>query len=132
MPFVLPHATAPYQRLFLSLRKSTEFPCRIGHGHHAHHFRPDPTPSCMNQDISPLATKILHLIRLELLETHPDFSIDSNLFDAGLDSMAIMQLSLLVERDFGISIPETRIVRATFSSAKSLAQVLVQLGASPS
>jgi acyl carrier protein len=86
----------------------------------------------MNQDISPLATKILHLIRLELLETHPDFGIDSNLFDAGLDSMAIMQLSLLVERDFGISIPETRIVKATFSSAKSLAQVLVQLGASPS
>lgn len=85
----------------------------------------------MNQDASPLAAKILQLIRHELLETQDDFTIDSNLFDAGLDSMAIMQLSLLLERDFGVSIPEKLIVKATFSSVRNLSQVLVQLGAGP-
>lgn len=85
----------------------------------------------MIPDPTSLATKILHLIRGELLETGDDFSLDSDLFEAGLDSMAIMQLTLLLERDFGICIPESLIVKSTFSTARSLAEVLLQLGLKP-
>ena len=83
----------------------------------------------MNPD--PLAAKILHLIRVELLETSDDFTLDSDLFEAGLDSMAIMQLTLLLEREFGVSIPENLIVKSTFSTARSLAQSLLQVGVKP-
>lgn len=82
----------------------------------------------MSPDPSPLANKILDLIRVELLDTGEDFTPDSDLFEAGLDSMAIMQLTLLLERDFAISIPERLIVKSTFSTAASLAKVLLELG----
>ena len=82
----------------------------------------------MNPDASSLAAQILHLVQAELLETGEDFTLDSDLFEAGLDSMAIMQLTLLLEREFGVSIPENLIVKSTFSTVRSLAQVVVQIG----
>jgi len=86
------------------------------------------SPLNMNPDPSLIETKILNLIRTELLETTADFNVDSDLFDAGLDSMAIMQLTLLMERDFGASIPEKLIVKSTFATVRNLANVLMQLG----
>ncbi|MEI6492232.1 MAG: hypothetical protein WCO94_06765 [Verrucomicrobiota bacterium] len=35
-------------------------------------------------------TKLLELVSQDILEVGPDFNAQSNLFDAGLDSMAIM------------------------------------------
>jgi acyl carrier protein len=85
----------------------------------------------MNPAPSLIEAKILHLICSELLEIADDFSLDSDLFDAGLDSMAIMQLTLILERDFGVSIPEDLIVKSTFSTVRNLTNVLFQLGLNP-
>ena len=86
----------------------------------------------MNSEAAPLAAQILQLIHSEeLLETGEDFTLDCDLFEAGLDSMAIMQLTLLLEREFGVSLPQALIVKNTFSSARNLAQVLMQLGVKP-
>ena len=40
-----------------------------------------------------------------MLQTPPGFGTESDLFAAGLDSMAIMQLLLLLEERFGVSLP---------------------------
>jgi acyl carrier protein len=41
--------------------------------------------------------------------------------------MAIMQLSLIVEEEFGLRLPESLISRSTFESAGKLAEVIGQL-----
>jgi acyl carrier protein len=85
----------------------------------------------MNPAPSLIEAKILQLICSELLEIADDLSLDSDLFDAGLDSMAIMQLTLILEREFGVSIPENLIVKSTFSTVRNLTNVLFQLGLNP-
>ena len=85
----------------------------------------------MNPAPSLIEAKILQLICSELLEIADDLSLDSDLFDAGLDSMAIMQLTLILEREFGVSIAENLIVKSTFSTVRNLTNVLFQLGLNP-
>ena len=52
---------------------------------------------------------ILDVIREEgILEIEDDFATDESLFDAGLDSMALMQLLLSLEQAFGKTVPPNR------------------------
>ena len=53
---------------------------------------------------SALDAAVLNLVREEVLQTPPGFGTESDLFSAGLDSMAIMQLLLLLEERFGVSL----------------------------
>jgi acyl carrier protein len=86
----------------------------------------------MNDEVTPLAERLLSRIRTELLETGPDFGIDSDLFGAGLDSMSIMQLTLLIEEEFATKLPDRLITRDTFSTARQIAGViLAEKGAQP-
>jgi acyl carrier protein len=68
--------------------------------------------------------KLFELISCEILEVGPDFTEQSDLFDAGLDSMAIMQLLLLIEKTFGIRLPAAKLTRANFSSIEDLARLI--------
>ncbi len=70
----------------------------------------------------PLEKQLVTLIRERLLETQPGFDADSNLYDNGLDSMAIMQLLVLVEEEYGVAIPESDLTRHNFSTTRHLAQ----------
>ncbi len=70
--------------------------------------------------------RLLELIRRELLETDDEFGIDDDLFAAGLDSMAIMQLLLLLEMEFALKLDDRLIQRATFSTVRILAAALSQ------
>ena len=54
-------------------------------------------------------------------------SIDANLYDAGLDSLAIVNVMLAVEDQFGVEIPDEYLNRQTFSSLAALAEVLRKL-----
>jgi acyl carrier protein len=74
-----------------------------------------------------VASRILERIQSDLLESDGNLTQDSDLFAAGLDSMAIMQLSLIVEEEFGLRLPESLISRSTFESAGKLAEVIGQL-----
>lgn len=63
----------------------------------------------------------------ELLEASEPVHADSDLFALGLDSLAMMQLLLHLERDCQITIPVAEITRERFSTPKRLAEWLGQL-----
>lgn len=71
-----------------------------------------------------LQQQLLTLIRERLLEVSSDFGLDSNLYDAGLDSMAIMQLLILIEQEYGVSIPDNDLTRHKLSAVRHLADLI--------
>jgi acyl carrier protein len=73
-----------------------------------------------------LEQQLISLIGERLLETEAGFNIDSNLYEAGLDSMAIMQLLVLVEEEFGFAIPERDLTRHNFSTVRHLAELICE------
>ncbi len=75
-----------------------------------------------------LQRTVLNLVREEVLQTPPGFDVESDLFEAGLDSMAIMQLLLLMEERFAVSIPVGSVSRANFKSASTIAALLIEQG----
>lgn len=75
-------------------------------------------------DLPALEAKLNALVREHLLETAPEFTLDSNLYDAGLDSMAIMQLLILIENHFGLMLDEADLSRDNFTSIRSLARLI--------
>lgn len=77
---------------------------------------------------SALDAAVLNLVREEVLQTPPGFGTESDLFAAGLDSMAIMQLLLLMEERFGVSLPVETVSRENFQSAVSIARLLAARG----
>ena len=80
-------------------------------------------PADRSQDIE---QAILDVIRENLLPDLPaDFAAEGDLFLAGLDSMGIMQMVLLLEERFRCTVQPADLSRKNFSSAASLA-VLVR------
>ncbi len=59
-----------------------------------------------------------------LLETQAGFGVGDDLFAAGLDSMAIMQLLLAIEDDFGIEIPVASVSRKNFNTVEMVGQLV--------
>ncbi len=68
--------------------------------------------------------RLMALISEQILEVESDFNAQSNLFDAGLDSMAIMQLLMLIEKEFGVRLPSSQLTKEHFSSAEDLARLI--------
>ena len=78
---------------------------------------PHPTPDDLERDL-------LALIGERLLDLPAGFSATARLGDAGLDSMAVMQLLLLIEDRFGVWLPEQDLVAENLASVRTLAHVL--------
>ena len=77
--------------------------------------------------IPPLDTlekQVVVLLRERLLETATDFEPDTDLYALGMDSMAIMQLLILIEEEYGVSLPECSLTRQNFSTAAQLARLI--------
>lgn len=72
----------------------------------------------------PLEQQLVHLVSERLLETPPDFHADSNLYDSGLDSMATMQLLILIEEEYGVALPEGQLTRQNFSTVRGVAGLI--------
>jgi acyl carrier protein len=64
------------------------------------------------------------LIQGEVLEKMADFSPQTDLFEAGLDSMGIMQLIILIEERYGVVLPAAGVTREHLGSVESLAKLL--------
>ncbi|MBV9127159.1 MAG: acyl carrier protein [Verrucomicrobia bacterium] len=79
--------------------------------------RPLPAPAL-------LEAELVVLVRERLLETPPGFHAESNLYLAGLDSMSIMQLIILVEEEYGVSLPDGALTKDNISTVRQLAQVI--------
>lgn len=76
--------------------------------------------------VTRVAEQLLGRIRSELLELDADFGVDSDLFHAGLDSMAIMQVILILEEEFGAKLPDSSIKRETFATARRIAEEAIE------
>ena len=68
--------------------------------------------------------QLVQLVSERLLETQPGFDVDSNLYESGLDSMAIMQLLILIEEEYGVALPESELTRQNFSTVRSVAGLI--------
>lgn len=77
-------------------------------------------------DQQTLEQQLAALIQENVLPSAGDLQPDTNLFDAGLDSMAIMQLLLLVEDQYGVMPPESDLTRDNFATPQDLARLLRQ------
>jgi acyl carrier protein len=64
------------------------------------------------------------LINGGLLDEMADFSGETDLFEAGLDSMSIMQLIILIEERYGLTLPAAGVTREHLGTVKSLAKLL--------
>ena len=68
--------------------------------------------------------QLVCLIRERLLDTRADFDADSNLYEAGLDSMALMQLLILLEREYGVVLPDSELTHQNFGTTRQLAKLI--------
>jgi acyl carrier protein len=77
-------------------------------------------------DLTRLESDLLALVRERLLDLPAGFGPSSRLADAGLDSMAVMQLLLLVEDRFGIWLPEADLLPENLETVRAFAHVLAR------
>ena len=76
-----------------------------------------------------LEQQLVVLLRERLLETAVPMDAGTDLYPLGLDSMAIMQLLILVEEEYGDALPESSLTRENFSTARQLAHLIRAQGA---
>lgn len=76
------------------------------------------------KDQAALAVELTELIRENVLEAAEELTPETNLFDAGLDSMAIMQLLLVIEENFGVMLDGADLTRDNFGTATDLAGLI--------
>ena len=70
--------------------------------------------------------ELLDLIRTEILDTAGELTPQGDLFEAGLDSMGIMQLLLAIEDRFGVAIDPADLSRGNFSTAEKIATLVAE------
>ena len=82
----------------------------------------------MPRQVPPLDTlepQLVVLLRERLLETPHPFDATTDLYDLGLDSMAIMQLLILIEEEYGVALPECGLTRQNFTTVRQLAHLIL-------
>ena len=71
-----------------------------------------------------LEPQLIVLLRERLLETSAPLDATTDLYVLGLDSMAIMQLLILVEEEYGVPLSEGALTRENFSTVRQLAGLI--------
>jgi acyl carrier protein len=106
------------QVLNLALRVESSFESRTAHWLlKSNSMRPtDPD--------DPLLAEILDLAWRDVLGEDEPGGVADDLFDAGLESMGLMQLMMKLEKAHGIVISEGEVTRANFSSVLALASMV--------
>jgi len=70
------------------------------------------------------ASRLLEIVSKEILAPDCLVDADADLFDAGLDSMAIMQLLIRIETEFGVQLRLADITRENFSTVRKIAGLI--------
>jgi acyl carrier protein len=73
-----------------------------------------------------LEDDLIEAIRSRLLDLSPSFDSTSDLFAAGLDSMSIMHLLLLIEERYGTSFSPAEVSRENLATPHALANLIRQ------
>jgi len=74
-----------------------------------------------------LEERVYAILRNDLLAVGDDFTPESDLVAAGLDSMAVTQLMLAIEESTGIWVDESLLTPENLASARSLAACVYAL-----
>jgi len=69
------------------------------------------------------STVLLDILR-EVLNPDTGVEMDTDLFESGLDSMAIMQLLIAIETRMGKAIPVSDVTRENFHSPREILSLL--------
>ena len=78
-----------------------------------------------NKKNSPTPTELIDWLNDEgVMELDWDFPEDGDLFAAGLDSMAVMQLVVAVEDRFGIELGPEELTKANLATPTTLAALI--------
>ena len=78
-----------------------------------------------SKQMSPDPTDLIDWLNGEgLLELDWDFPEDGDLFAAGLDSMAVMQLVVAVEDEYGVELGPDDLTRANLATPVTLAKLI--------
>lgn len=72
----------------------------------------------------PSPREIRELLVSQVLELPDDFDPGADLFKAGLDSMAIMQLLLQLEERYSIQVPMGEVTRENFGTTEAIARLV--------
>ena len=78
--------------------------------------------------VPPLETlepQLTILLRERLLETPHPFDATTDLYSLGMDSMAIMQLLIIIEEEYGVALPECGLTRQNFTTVRQLAHLIL-------
>lgn len=68
--------------------------------------------------------ELLNIIQTEILDSEETLTPDTDLFEAGLDSMAIMQLLLHIEDQFGVALEPADLSRENFQTAPKIVALI--------
>ena len=74
--------------------------------------------------MSPTSSSLHRLISEQLFPLSEHFSADADLYQAGLDSMALMQLILSLELEFDLRLEPSDLGRENFQSLQAIEQLI--------
>ncbi|GAA5480926.1 phosphopantetheine-binding protein [Haloferula sargassicola] len=76
-----------------------------------------------------MQAQLLEILRDQILEPDAVGDAHTDLFEAGLDSMGIMQLVLAIEESFGIALEPTDLSRDHFQTVERIEALLLSKSA---
>lgn len=82
-------------------------------------MRPSPAPLPAN-----LENELAALIASQFFDDSCPVHAETDLFEAGLDSMALMQLVVLLEEKWGVATPAEDLTTENFRTASALAMLM--------
>jgi acyl carrier protein len=79
---------------------------------------------------SPLiAAEIKTFIQTNILASHIQLDMETNLQDAGIDSFSIVEIILFIQRKYQIVIPDDQLLPENFKTLQTLARMVSALTA---
>jgi len=76
------------------------------------------------RDLAEIERELTCILQDHLGFEAPGLQPTDNLFEAGVDSMALMHLLLLIQDEFSVSIPASDLNRTNFATVRSMAQIV--------
>ena len=78
-------------------------------------------------DSNIIITEIKKYIENNILAETVQINADTNLKQVGIDSFSTVEIILFIERRFGVSIPDEKLVPDNFKTIQALAATVVEL-----
>lgn len=78
-------------------------------------------------DVNIIIAEIKKYIENNILAAAVQIDADTNLKQVGIDSFSTVEIILFIERRFGVSIPDEKLVPDNFKTIQALASTVVEL-----